>query len=87
MAGSSRSETMPRSVEASISRVCNCWCGGEKSMMRFTVSVASIVCRVDRTRLPISAAVSAAETVSWSRISPMKTMSGSWRTTCRSASA
>ena len=69
------------SVAASMRRICFCWYGGKKSMMRLIVSVASIVCSVESTRLPISAAVSAACTVSWSRISPMRMTSGSWRTT------
>ena len=84
--GMRRSETMPFSVAPSMSRTCCCWCGGKKSMIRLIVSVASMVCSVEKTRLPISAAVSAAETVSKSRISPMRMTSGSWRTTWRSAS-
>src|SRR5215212_7141979 len=76
---------MPFSVPASIARTCCCWCGGKKSMMRLIVSEASSVCRVDSTRWPVSAALSAVWTVSSSRISPIRIVSGSWRRTRRSA--
>ena len=56
-------------------------------MMRFTVSTASIVCRVLSTRWPVSAALSAVPTVSSSRISPIRITSGSCRSTRRSACA
>ena len=49
------------------------------------VSVALMVCRVENTRCPVSAAVNAADTVSWSRISPTRMTSGSWRSTTRMA--
>ena len=78
---------MPLSVPASMMRICFCWYSGKKSMMRLIVSVASIVCSVLSTKWPIWAAVSAAETVSWSRISPMRMSSGSWRSTYLSAVA
>ena len=45
-------------------RICFCWCGGKTAMMRLIVSVASRVCRVDKTRWPVSAAVSAVSIVS-----------------------
>ena len=48
---------------------------------------ASCVCRVAKTRWPVSAAVSATEIVSRSRSSPMRMTSGSWRSTCLSAFA
>ena len=54
-------------------------------MMRLTVSATSMVCRVLSTKWPVWAAVSAVRTVSWSRISPMRMMSGSWRSTYLSA--
>ena len=54
-------------------------------MMRLIVSAASIVCSVDSTRWPVSAADSAARTVSTSRISPTRITSGSWRIAARSA--
>ena len=76
---------MPRSVPASASRICFCWCGGKKSITRFTVSVASTVCSVESTRWPVSAAWIAARTVSVSRISPIRITSGSWRSAARSA--
>jgi hypothetical protein len=46
---------------------------------------ASLVCRVEKTRWPVSDAWSASSAVSGSRISPTMTMSGSWRSTVRSA--
>ena len=48
-------------------------------------SVASTVWTVESTRWPVSAAESAVCTVSSSRISPIRMMSGSWRSTRRSA--
>ena len=54
-------------------------------MMRLTVSGASTVCSVERTRWPVSAADSAVCTVSSSRISPTRITSGSWRSTRRRA--
>ena len=78
---------MPLSVPASMMRICFCWCSGKKSMMRLIVSVASMVCSVLITKWPVWAAVSAAETVSGSRISPMRMSSGSWRSTYLSAVA
>ena len=66
-------------------RTCCCWNGGKKSMMRVIVSTAPIVCSVESTRCPVSAADSAAHTVSGSRISPIRITSGSWRSTRLSA--
>ena len=54
--------------------------------MRSIVLTASFVCSVPKTRCPVSAAVSAAEIVSVSRISPIRITSGAWRRTRRSAS-
>ena len=56
-------------------------------MMRSTDWGASCVCRVANTRWPVSAAVSAVEIVSRSRISPTRMTSGSWRRTCLRADA
>ena len=76
---------MPFSVPAIIARACCCWWGGKKSMMRLIVSEASTVWSVESTRWPVSAALSAVWTVSSSRISPIRMVSGSWRRTRRSA--
>src|SRR5215217_6468899 len=54
-------------------------------MQRLTVSAASVVCRVDRTRWPVSAAARAFLRVSASRISPTRMTSGSWRMAARMA--
>ncbi len=54
--------------------------------MRSTVCVALLVCRVEKTRCPVSAAVITVEMVSGSRISPTMITSGSWRITLRRAS-
>ena len=72
---------IPFSDVATDIRTCCCWNGGKKSMMRVIVSTAPIVCSVESTRCPVSAAESAAHTVSGSRISPMRITSGSWRST------
>ena len=56
-------------------------------MMRSIVLGALCVCSVPKTRWPVSAAVSAVEIVSRSRISPRRITSGSWRSAPRSASA
>ena len=80
-----RWETMPLSVPAIIARAWDCWCGSKKSMMRLIDSDASTVWSVERTRWPVSAALSAVWTVSSSRISPTRMTSGSWRRTRRSA--
>ena len=56
-------------------------------MMRSIVQGALCVCSVPNTRWPVSAAVSAVEIVSRSRISPTRITSGSWRSAARRASA
>src|SRR5215831_12302676 len=56
-------------------------------MTRSIVPGALWVCRVAKTRWPVSAAVSAVEIVSRSRISPRRITSGSWRSAARSALA
>ena len=57
------------------------------STSRVTAEGASLVCSVDSTRWPVSAASTAMLAVSWSRISPISTMSGSERRIERSAEA
>ena len=54
---------------------------------RVRVCGASLVCRVDRTRCPVWAALTAISAVSRSRISPTMMMSGSWRRKARRAEA
>src|SRR2546425_9469668 len=54
-------------------------------MMRSMVLGALEVCSVPKTRCPVSAAVSASEMVSRSRISPIRITSGSSRSALRSA--
>ncbi len=54
---------------------------------RLIVEGASLVCSVERTRWPVSAALTAISAVSKSRISPTRMMSGSWRRKERSAEA
>ena len=53
--------------------------------MRSTVFDASIVCSVDSTRWPVSAASIAISIVSRSRISPTRMTFGAWRSAARSA--
>ena len=77
--GSSCWVTMPCSATDSWTRTWCCWAGGNTSTMRSTVWAVSWVCRVAKTRWPVSAAVSAVEIVSRSRISPTRITSGSWR--------
>src|SRR6478735_3957884 len=54
-------------------------------MTRLIVWVASVVCSVEKTRWPVSAALSAVSSVSLSRISPIRMTSGSCRSTDLSA--
>ncbi len=54
---------------------------------RLTVLGASLVCSVESTRWPVSAAFTAISAVSKSRISPTRMMFGSWRRNERSAAA
>ena len=55
-------------------------------MTRSTVDAAVVVCSVPNTRWPVSAVSIAIATVSRSRISPTRMMSGSSRSAARSAS-
>jgi hypothetical protein len=54
-------------------------------MIRSIVLDASIVCRVESTRCPVSAASKAISVVSKSRISPMRITFGAWRNVARKA--
>ncbi len=54
---------------------------------REIVDGASLVCTLDSTRWPVSAALMAISVVSKSRISPTRMMFGSWRRKERSAAA
>ena len=54
-------------------------------MRRWIVSAASVVCSVDITKWPVSAADRPAFTVSASRISPIRMTSGSCRIAARIA--
>ena len=85
MVGMSCWEMTAFRVSESCIRTCSCWWGGNTSMMRSTVLGALEVCRVDRTRWPVSADVMAMEMVSRSRISPTSMTSGSSRSAERSA--
>ena len=84
-AGISRCEHTPTSVPASIWRASGPRCSPKKSTNRWIVSAASMVCMVQSTRWPVSAARSAVMAVSSSRTSPTMITSGSWRIAARSA--
>ena len=75
--GMSRSAITAWSVELSMYRISSCWCGGKKERIRLMVCGASVVWSVERTRWPVSAAMSAVCMVSASRISPIRITSGS----------
>jgi hypothetical protein len=66
-------------VNESWARICDCWCDGKTSMMRLMDEMALLVWSVAKTKWPVSEMVMAASMVSRSRISPMRTTSGSWR--------
>ena len=83
--GISRCEQTPTSVPASICRASGPRCSPKKSTNRWTVSAASMVCMVQSTRWPVSAARSAVIAVSSSRTSPIMITSGSWRIAARRA--
>ena len=57
------------------------------SSNRVSALGASLVCSVDSTRWPVSAACVAISAVSASRISPTSITSGSWRNSARNAVA
>src|SRR3954468_13302767 len=77
----------PSSATDSCTRTWSCWWAGKTSMMRSMVCGALCVWSVAKTRWPVSAAVSAVEIVSRSRISPTRITSGSWRRAPFSAAA
>ena len=83
--GSSAWQTMPSSTSDNCVRICDCWPAGKMSMMRLIVWAAEFVCNVANVRWPVSAIFSAASTVSRSRISPIRTISGSSRRAARNA--
>ena len=66
-------------LEASCILICVCCPSGNTSTIRSTVEAAFEVCKVPKTKCPVSAAVNAREIVSKSRISPKRIMSGSSR--------
>ena len=75
----------PRATRRAWSGSAPCCSAGKTSMMRSIVLGALEVCSVPKTRCPVSAAVSASEIVSRSRISPTRITSGSSRSALRSA--
>ena len=85
--GSSCWVMTPMRATESCTRTWSCWWAGKTSMMRSIVCGALCVCSVAKTRWPVSAAVSAVEIVSRSRISPTRITSGSWRSAAFRASA
>ena len=72
-------DTTPTSEVESIVRMRACSPAGNALTTRSTVAIAPFVCRVPNTSTPVSAAVSASEIVSRSRISPTRIASGSSR--------
>src|SRR5213595_861265 len=83
--GTSRSDTTAASAVDRRWRISSCWCGGKNEITRLIVCVASVVCSVENTRCPVSAAFSAVSSVSISRISPIRITSGACRSTWRKA--
>ena len=69
----------------SCTRIWVCWPAGKTSTIRSTVWPAELVCRVPKTRWPVSAAVIASWIVSRSRSSPTRITSGSSRRAARRA--
>ena len=72
-------ETMAWRTIDSCERTCACCSMGQESMMRSIDCAALLVCRVEKTRWPVSAAVIAVCIVFQSRISPTMMTSGSCR--------
>src|SRR5881275_2219073 len=83
--GTSRNDTIACNAVESRCRTSSCWCGGKNEITRLIVWVASVVWSVEKTRCPVSAALSAVSSVSISRISPIRITSGACRSTWRSA--
>ena len=80
-----RWQTTPWRHPASCRRICSRSSALKKSRTRVTESAALVVCNVESTRCPVSAALMAAVKLTESRISPIMMMSGSWRRTFFSA--
>ncbi len=78
-------EMTPRSDSDSMTLICACRSLGNWPMIRSTVDAAVVVWSVPNTRWPVSAVSIAIATVSRSRISPTRMMSGSSRSAARSA--
>jgi len=78
-------ETTARKLSARLVRTWAWESSGKTSMMRSMVLCALWVCRVLKTRCPVSAASRASRMVSRSRISPTRMMSGSSRRAPRRA--
>src|ERR1017187_1077978 len=79
--------TIPARHPESITRTWFWSSAGNALMIRSTVLGALFVCSVPKTSMPIDAQLSASLIVSSSRISPTRTMSGSWRIAPLSAAA
>ena len=77
--GTSRWATTAPSDEPSWTRIWSCRQAGNTSMMRSIAWEESLVCRVEKTRWPVSASVRASWMDSRSRISPTSRTSGSSR--------
>ena len=80
-----RWENIPKSELASCSLIWSCWAPGNESIIRSIVCEALLVWRVENTKCPVSAAVTAVDMVSGLRISPIIITSTSWRKACLSA--
>ena len=78
-------ETIACRHSASMVRICACSLDGNASIIRSMVFGALFVCMVAKTSMPIAAQVSPSRIVSFSRISPISTISGSERIAPRSA--
>ena len=76
MRGGSFCEMTPRSDPESRRQTMSRSCGGYMLMMRSRVSAAEAVCRVEKTRWPVSAAARPTLMVSMSRLSPISRISG-----------
>ncbi len=75
-----------RSDSDNIERTMPFSAAGNTSIIRSIVFAAEVVCKVPKTKWPVSAAVNANRIVSKSRISPTSMISGSSRSAERSAS-
>ena len=64
LAGINCWDTTACSTMDSCTRICGCWLGGNASITRSMVLAAPTVCKVEKTRCPVSAAVKAVLMVS-----------------------